>query len=176
MKNSLALDPVETRMKSPHGINVLIGAIDMMEQVDFRHFDDSEGAKTFCIATQNALGVSHAKKNDYVVYSTAVGPPFKIPDQLLRCLAIKPNWIYLKAHYATRNINVLCNLKGSTHKITKKGRVRESFILSDKVSVKLIHHTCSALNHKPCANCKKRRAHARCLAGYEFYALCSTQK
>ena len=148
----------------------------MMEQVESRHFEDSEAAKTFCIATHNALGVSHAKKGDYVVYSTAIGPPFKIPDHTLKCLTIQPKWMYLKAHYSARNINVLCNLKGSKHTIGKKGRVRESFVLSDKVAVKLIHHTCLALDQKPCANCKKRRAHARCLAGYEFYALCSTQK
>ena len=148
----------------------------MVEQVDSRHFDDSEAAKTFCKATPNALGVSYAKENDYVVYSTAVGPPFKIPDKTLKCLAIHPNWMYLKAHYSARNINVLCNLKGSTHTIGKKGRVRESFVLSDEVAVKLIHHTCLALDQQPCVNCKKRRAHAKCLAGYEFYALCSAQK
>ena len=173
MKPSCALG---RRVESPHGFNALIGAIDMMEQVDSRHFDNSESAKTFCIATQNALGVSQTKQDDYVVYSTALGPPFKIPDKTLKCLSIEPKWMYLKAHYPARNINVLCNVKGSTHTIEKKGRVRESFVLSDSVAVKLIHHTCIALDQKPCCNCKKRKAHAKCLAGYEFYALCSTLK
>ena len=135
-----------------------------------------EAAKTFCIESQTALGVSETPHDDYVVYSTALGPPFKIPDQTLKALEIKPKWTYLKAHYYARNINVLCNLKGAKHTIAKKGRVRESFHLSKAVAVKLIHHTCLALDQKPCANCKKRKAHARCLAGYEYYALCTTHK
>ena len=176
MKTSIAFRPDGARAESPHGFNALLGAIDIMEQVDFHHFEDSESAKTFCIATHNALGVSEANKDDYIVYSTPLGPPFKIPDQTMKCLAIQPNWMYLKAHYSARNVNILCNLKGSQHAISKKGRVRESFRLSHNVSVKLIHHTCLALDQKPCVNCKKRKAHARCLGGYEFYGLCSTQK
>ena len=166
----------QRRVKAPHGLNALIGAIEMVEEVESHHFDNADSAKTFCIATQNALGVSHTKQDDYVVYSTARGPPFKIPDKTLKCLSIKPKWMYLKAHYSARNINVLCNVKGSTHTIGKKGRVRESFVLSDSVAVKLIHYTCLALEQKPCCNCKKRKAHAKCLAGYEFYAPCSTPK
>lgn len=166
----------QSRVESLHGINVLLGAIDIVEQVDVHHFDNCESAKSFCIASENALGVCQVRKDDYVVYSTARGAPFKIPERTLKCLAIKPKWTYLKAHYFVRNINVLCNLKGSTHTIAKKGRVRESFVLSKSVAVKLMHYTCLALEQKPCVNCKNKRSHAKCLAGYEFYSLCSTKK
>lgn len=145
----------------------------MMEQVDAHHFTTCDEAKTFCKSNKKAIGVSNTKDDDYVVYSTSIGPPFKIPDKTLKCLKIEPNWMYLKAHYFERNVNMLCNLKKSSHKISKKGRVRESFVLSDSISVKLVHHTCVALGQEPCANCKKKRAHNKCLAGYEFYALCS---
>ena len=176
MKHPFASGSYGARAEASCGFNALIGAIDMMEQVSSHHFQDKDSAKTFCIATQNALGVSQTQQNDYVVYTTALGPPFKIPDQTMKCLSIKPKWMYLKAYYSARNVNILCNLAGSTHTIGKKGRVGESFALSKGVAVKLVHHTCVALDQKPCVNCKKRKAHARCIGGCEFYALCSTRK
>lgn len=157
-------------MNHSQPLNMLVQAVHILKTVHLHEFVDRESAKTFCLQNNNAVGISQTSSNKFVVYSTSIGPPFKIPDEAIALLT--PNWIFLKAHYYARKTNILCNLKNSKHIINKKGRVREAFQLSKNISIKLVHHTCVSLDHKPCKNCKNTKSHAKCLAGYEFYALC----
>ena len=155
---------IDASRRSPD-FNALIKAVECVEGVHAHYFTDLKRAKLYCMYKNKALGVAQYGPSKYVVYCSRYGPPYK--TNALNSV----KWIYLKAFYAPDNVYKLCNLKKCEHIIRKQGRIREIFVLSDHISIKLIHHTCLALQTSTkCSNCTKDN-HAKCLSGSEYYEL-----
>ena len=147
--------------------SILLSAAMEVEGVLTHVFKDLRQAKSLCLKSQKAIGVTR-ENNNFVVYCTRKGPPYKM--QICPLYMTKGKWIYLKAYY--KGTNIMCNLKNAIHKTSTKGRIRDSYILENDFTVKLIHHTCIVLNKKKlCKNCKQPNNHAKCLKGIEYYAL-----
>lgn len=161
--------PLLNAKRASPDFNALIKAVEQVEGKSECYFKSSSEAKTYCLSKLRALGVARHGEQ-FVVISTTLGPPYKmtVPDS-----KDDPSWVYLKAFYEPATLNILCNMKKATKTIHKQGRVRESYKLQNGMLIKLVHHTCTAIQSKdPCENCKKHKtAHAKCFSGSQFYCL-----
>lgn len=151
-------------------LDLMSQAVEEREGVRASYFTSLEEAKIYCGKEPSAIGVS-TSDDKYVVYSTKKGPPYQLKDTYEPLQPIR--WIYLKAWYEPGSMNVVCNLKGTTKTICKKGCIREIYSLSNTGwRVKLIHHTCKALNmKKKCRSCRVNNPHTKCNKGSAFYYL-----
>lgn len=150
-------------LKHLHSKNDKIDTTQNEKRFHTRTFAKSCYAKSACISSKAAFGVSQENDLFMVYYQNKDG---------LNITNIDTQWLYLKARSNNDNLIHLVKLKDAHYENFKRGIVRRSYFLNNGMFLKIYHYSCKVLeNSKKCRNCMNDKSNGRCLLGRQHLVL-----